>query len=151
MEVETVIPKNKKEIFIGMRVSGDGGETYGPRHIIGGNTAQQVLYTDVTSDSTWTPAKINNDNLTVKLECSKIFQWWNLWGLLPVTCRADWIAVNVTYNVADFDFAIIDNPTQGVIRRISQNKTFTNVSAVLLSGSNRLVDLGYEGCPMDVL
>jgi len=80
--------------FLDVRVSGDGGLTYGPGHTFGGNTIEQTFNLDVTNDLAWTPQKLNHTNLKVKATCFKKMAP----GLNP-TCRLDWIPVNVTYTI----------------------------------------------------
>jgi len=78
--------------WINVRVSGDGGSTFGPSHKVGGNTAEKAYLIDVTNDIAWTPSKLSNTNLRVNVTCYK-----NTTGTNP-TCRLDWIPVNVTYS-----------------------------------------------------
>ena len=82
---------SKTSGYIVVRVSGDGGLTYGPSHTVGGNTAEQSFFIDVTNDLSWAPSKLNNSNLRVNVTCSKIG------GGANPTCNLDWIPVNVTY------------------------------------------------------
>ncbi len=78
--------------YIDVRVSGDGGQTFGPSHVVGGNLEEQTFLIDVTNDTAWTPAKMSNENLSISVTCFK-----HGIGLNP-TCKLDWLPVNVTYS-----------------------------------------------------
>lgn len=78
--------------FAKIAVSGDNGATYGPIHIIGGNTVERTYIINVTNDLAWTPSKLNNANFRVSVTCFKSTSS----GSNP-TCSLDWIPVNVTY------------------------------------------------------
>lgn len=86
--------------FINVKVSGDSGLTYGPSHIVGGNTAEQTFNIDVTNDIAWTPNNLNNTNFRVKVTCFRsdgtAAGRFNGISTNP-TCNLDWVPVNVTY------------------------------------------------------
>jgi len=126
--------------FAKIRVSGDGGATYGPIHTIGGNTAEQSYFIDVTSDLAWTGSMLNNANLRINATCFKDPQS----GSNP-TCRLDWIPVNVTYT--PFDFSVSASPSSDTVAQ-GVNAT-TAVTVDLLSGNSQNVFLFYSGCPIN--
>ncbi len=128
---------------INVRVSGNGGATYGPSHKVGGNTAEQTFIIDVTSDLAWTPSMLNNGNFLVNVTCFK-----NQSGSNP-TCRLDWIPMNVTYTEApsSFNFTVAVNPKSASTSQGTNVTTFGNVT--LVSGTSQEVTLGHEGCPPD--
>src|SRR3989338_8132045 len=57
--------------YFAVRVSGNGGSSFGPAHTAGGNTAERTYTFDVTNDLSWTPAKLNDTNLRVNVTCFK--------------------------------------------------------------------------------
>ena len=94
--------------YIDVKVSGDGGNTFGPSHVVGGNTAEQTFLVDVTNDLSWTSSKLDNANFRINVRCFK-----NGSGSNP-KCNLDWIPVNVTYTLDKQPVAIIDaNPENG--------------------------------------
>ena len=123
--------------YMNVRVSGDGGNTYGPSHIVGGNTAEQTFLIDVTNDLSWTPSMLSNSSLIVNATCYKKGS-----GSNP-TCRLDWVPVNVTYT--PFDFSLSANPGSGTINQ--GTSTQSTVSVNLLGGISQNVNLGLKGCP----
>jgi len=125
--------------YINVRVSGDGGATFGPSHVIGGNTAEQTFLINVNSDTTWTPAKLSNANLRVQATCFKQGS-----GNNP-TCRLDWIPVQV--DSTPFDFAVSVNPSNKTVIQGGNTNTTTTVS--LLGGVSQQVVLTSIGCPPD--
>lgn len=78
---------------IGVQISGNGGAAYGPLHVFGGNTAERTFLIDVTNDVAWTPQKLNNGNVRVKVVC------FRRGGGTNPTCYLDWLPVRVDYNV----------------------------------------------------
>jgi hypothetical protein len=54
---------------IEVKVSGDGGATYGPAHVVGGNTSEQTFLIDVTTDFAWTATMLTNANFRVQVRC----------------------------------------------------------------------------------
>ncbi len=126
--------------YINVRASGDGGQTYGPPHTVGGNTAEQTYLIDVTSDVAWDANKLNKTNLVVNVTCFK-----SQTGTNP-TCRLDWIPVNVTYTPAvEFNFSVSASPASATINQ--SRSANTTVTVTLLSGATQNVDLSYAGCP----
>ena len=79
--------------FIEVRVSTDGGVTYGPAHTVGGNTSDQTFLIDVTTDAAWTPTLLNNSNLRVQV---KSFKQGSSSG--NPTCNLGWVPVKVSYS-----------------------------------------------------
>ena len=126
--------------FINVRVSGDGGLTYGSSHIVGGNTAEQTFNIDVTSDLSWTPQKLNNSNFRVNATCFK-----SPTSSSNPTCRLDWIPVNVTYTEVPFDFSLSANPSSDVV--VQARRKGTIVTVTLLNGTSENVTLSSSGCP----
>ena len=124
--------------YIDVRVSGDGGLTYGQSHIVGGNTAEQSFLIDVSSDLAWTPSMLNNSNFRVNATCHKVGA-----GTNP-GCRLDWLPVNVTYT-APFDFSLSAIPASASIAQAKNAST--SVVATLTSGDSRIVALSHTGCP----
>lgn len=128
--------------FINVRVSGDGGVTYGPSHVVGGNTAEQTFNIDVTNDLSWTPQKLNNTNFLVNVTCFKK----PTSGSNPV-CRLDWVPVNVTYT--PFDFSLSVSPNSATIAQARSTLTAVNVN--LLGGTSQSVALSTTNCPSGAL
>lgn len=122
-----------------VRVSNDGGLTYGPVHTIGGNVPEQAHIIDATNDFSWTPSMLNNSNLRVNVTCYK-----NGTGG-TVHCRLDWLPVNVTYT--PFDFAMSASPATGTTTQGSTAQTTINVT--LVSGNTENVNLAVSGCPTE--
>lgn len=60
---------NSGKGFIDISVSSDNGITFGPVHTIGGNINKKTFLIDVTSETTWTEAKLKN--AVVKATCFK--------------------------------------------------------------------------------
>ncbi len=125
--------------YINVKVSGDGGATFGPSHVIGGNTAEQTFLINVNNDATWTPAKLSDANLRVQATCFKQGS-----GSNP-TCRLDWIPVQV--DSTPFDFAVSVNPSNGTV--IQGNNATTTTTVSLLGGVSQTVVLSSTGCPPD--
>lgn len=129
-----------------VRVSGDGGATYGPAHVVGGNTAEQTFLIDVTNDVAWTPTKLDNTNLKVKAICFK-----SPTGGADPRCRLDWIPVTVNYTNqtnstnTTFDFSVSAVPTSAAVNQ-GQGATST-VTVTLLTGNPQNVALSHSGCP----
>ncbi len=124
--------------FISVRVSGDGGATYGPSHVVGGNTAEQTFLIDVTSDATWTSQKLNNANFVVNVTCFK-----SPTSSSNPICRLDYLPVNVTYT--PFDFTMSSSPSSSNVS--PGNSTLTTITATLTSGVATSVNLSVSGCP----
>ncbi len=120
-----------------VRVSGDGGLTYGPSHIIGGNTAEQTFWINVTNDLSWIGSKLSNGNLKVNVTCFKSGSGGN------PTCNLDYVPVEVLY--APFDFSVSASPASGSV--VQGNNISTTAVVNLLSGLSEQVNLSYFGCP----
>ena len=127
--------------FINVKVSGDNGATYGPGHVVGGNTAEQTFIIDVTNDLNWTPSMLSNSNFRVNVTCTK------QGGGANPTCDLDWVPVNVTYT--PFDFSVSSNPSNSSV--IQGSNATTTATATLLSGNSQTVSLSYSGCPTNAL
>ena len=78
--------------FMSVRVSGDGGATYGPPHVVGGNTIEQTFVINVTDDVVWTPDKLNNSSFRVQATCFKQGSGTSS------KCKLDWIPVTVVFS-----------------------------------------------------
>jgi hypothetical protein len=78
--------------FMSVRVSGDGGATYGPPHVVGGNTIEQTFVINVTDDVVWTPDKLNNSSFRVQATCFKQGSGTSS------KCNLDWIPVTVVFS-----------------------------------------------------
>ena len=128
---------SKTNGYINIRASNNGGATLGPSHIVGGNTAEQTFWVDVTNDFAWTSAMLNNSNLRINVTC------FRQGGSKNPTCNLDWAPVSVTYT--PFDFAISANPSSDSVARNSSVNT--NVIITLLGGVSQPVSLTYAGCP----
>lgn len=127
--------------FIDVKVSGDNGATYGPSHIVGGNTAEQTFIIDVTNDVAWTPSKLSNANFRVNVTCIK------QGGGANPTCNLDWIPVNVVFT--PFDFSVSASPSSDTV--VQGNNATTTVTVTLLSGNSQTVSLFHVGCPTNAL
>ncbi|MDP3765441.1 MAG: hypothetical protein Q8R04_02930 [Nanoarchaeota archaeon] len=124
--------------FINVKVSGNNGATYGPSHVVGGNTAEQTFNIDVTNDLAWTPSMLNNNNLRVNATCFKS----PTSGSNP-TCRLDWVPMNVTYT--PFDYSLSVSPSSDSV--LQGNNATTTVTVSLVSGNSQNVFLSTAGCP----
>lgn len=122
--------------YIAVKVSGDGGATYGPAHIVGGNTAEQTYVIDVTADAAWTPGMLSNGNLVVNVTCFK------QGGGSNPACRLDWLPVTVNSTPFDFSVSTTGNTSVEQARSVP-----TNVTVTLLSGNSQNVSLAQTGCP----
>ena len=135
--VRTDFFASKTTGFIDVKVSGDGGATYGPVHEVGGNTAEQTFIINVTSDISWTGSKLNDSNFKVNITCIK-----NGGGPNP-TCNLDWVPMNVTYT--PFDFSVSTSPTLATV--VQARSTQTEITLNLLGGNSQNVALSQSGCP----
>ena len=124
--------------YINVRVSGDGGNIFGPSHVVGGNTVEQTYLIDVTNDLGWSGSKLNNTNFRVNVTCFKKSS-----GSNP-TCNLDWAPVNVTYTL--FDFSVGVNPSNSIITQPG-NSAQTTVTVSLLGGNSQNIVLSQTGCP----
>ncbi|HIJ97714.1 TPA: hypothetical protein H1012_01730 [archaeon] len=122
-----------------VRVSSDGGLTWGPDHTFGGNTAQQTFNIDVTSDRSWTPAILNSNNSSFKVNAT----CFKVGGGSNPTCRLDWIPVTVNYT--QFDFSVSVSPSSGSV--VAGNSITTTTTVTLLGGVSQPVSLSSTGCP----
>ncbi|MBI2107376.1 PKD domain-containing protein [Candidatus Woesearchaeota archaeon] len=106
--------------FASVRVSGDNGVSYGIPHQIGGNTAEQTYFIDVTNDlypPFWTPENLSN--LLIFVTCFK-------YNVSKTTCNLDWLPVNVTINDTSPFASPSATPSYGyVILNTSFNSNFT--------------------------
>ncbi|MBI2631593.1 hypothetical protein HYW75_01160 [Candidatus Pacearchaeota archaeon] len=127
--------------YLNVRVSGDGGLTWGQNHIVGGNTLEQTYNIDVTNDLTWTPSKLSNANFRVNATCFKQGS-----GPNP-TCNLDWIPVTVTYT--PFNYTLSSNPLEAIVTQ-GDNST-TTVTASLISGNTQNVFLWTNNCPTNAI
>ncbi len=132
---------SKTNGYINVRVSGDGGATFGPSHVVGGNTAEQTFNIDVTNDLAWTSSKLNNSNLRVNVTCFKQGS-----GSNP-TCNLDWLPINVTYT--SFDFSVSASPSSDTI--VQGESAESNITVTLLGGVSQNVALSVEGCPTNAI
>lgn len=71
-----------------IRVSRDGGITWGPLHISPNLGVQENTFLiDVTGDFQWAPADLSNGNFKVEVACIPL--------ALPSSCTLDWVPVQV--------------------------------------------------------
>jgi Tol biopolymer transport system component len=77
---------------IEVRVSGDGGASYGPAHVVGGNTSEQTFLIDVTGDLAWTSSALSNTNFRVQV---RFFKSSGTNG--NITGNLRWVPVKVSY------------------------------------------------------
>jgi PKD repeat protein len=122
--------------YINIRTSNNGGAALGPSHVVGGNTAEQTFWVDVTNDFAWTSAMLNSGNLVTNVTCFRQ-------GSKNPTCNLDWLPVNVTYT--PFNFSVSANPNSGSVHQTEAIATTVDVTK--LSGGTATVDLSYSGCP----
>ncbi len=54
---------------LAIQVSGDGGQTFGPQHIIQGNQEKQTYVIDATNDFTWNPDSLSDNSFIVRATC----------------------------------------------------------------------------------
>jgi VCBS repeat-containing protein len=120
---------------INVKVSTDGGSTWGPNHVIGNTTTERSYFINVTGDFSWTAAKLNNSNLRVNVTCFRLAG--------NPTCNLDWIPVNVTYT--PFDFSVSVTPTSGSSAQGTNTTTTVNVTKTV--GIGQTVSLSTSGCP----
>ena len=129
---------SKSTGYLKLQASDDGGSSFGSAHTIGGNTAEQTFLIDVTSDRSWTPAKLNDANLRINATCFKSGN-----GPNP-TCSLDWVPVEVTYTL--FDFNLAASPSSAVIFQTQTAQSTINVTR--LGGAPQTVSLSYSNCPV---
>lgn len=82
---------NQSGLSIDLKVSGDGGQTFGPSHVLGNVTTETTILIDVTNDMNWTASKLNDTNLRVNATC---------FTRKPTgagICYLEWLPINVTY------------------------------------------------------
>src|SRR3989344_1309157 len=123
--------------YLDVKASNNNGLNYGPAHRVGGNTAEQTFWIDVTNDFVWTPNDINN-YLRVQGNCVKQ-------GGGNPTCQLDWLPVEVVYTVPQFDFSVSANPSSGSAE--AGTNAQTTVTVTLVSGVTQSVSLSQTGCP----
>lgn len=128
---------NKPSGYANIRVSGNGGATYGPAHTIGNTTTENSFFIDVTGDLGWTPDMLRNGNLVVQAEC------FALGGSGNPTCYLDWTPVQVSYT--PFDFYVYASPPNASVAQARSANTAVTVS--LLGGISQPVNLTSAGCP----
>lgn len=128
---------SKSNGFINVRVSGDGGNTFGPSHIVGGNTVEKTFLINVANDFAWTPGMLSNASLRVNATCFKSG------GAGNPTCKLDWIPVQVMFT--PFDFTVNSNPNSTTI--LQGGSANTNVTVTLVGGNSQNVTLSQTGCP----
>lgn len=139
VEVRADFFASKTTGFLNVQVSNDGGQTFGPSHVVGGNTQEQSFVLDVTNDFTWTAS--NLANLQVKAVCQKEGAGGN------PTCSLDWMPVTVTY--VPFDFALDANPNAGSVQQSFSTQSI--ITASLISGIAQPVMLSVSGCPASTM
>ena len=122
---------------INVRVSGNGGATLGPSHYVGGNTAEQTFWVDVSNDVAWTPSLLSNANFRVNVTCFK-----NQSGSNP-TCNLDYLPVEVVYT--PFEYSVGVTPSSGSVSQAQSAEAA--VSVAYLGGVSQTVVLSYAGCP----
>ena len=128
---------NAKNGYLDIKVSNNGGLTYGPSHIIGGNTAEKAYLIDITNDRNWSASSLNNENLIINVNCFKQGA-----GKNPL-CYLDWLPINVSYT--PFDFSLSISPSGN---SVSQGGTITAlISISSLGGISQTVSLSQTGCP----
>jgi len=80
---------------IDLEVSNDGGTTWGPTHEIPSSETELLIWTDVTSDFSWTPAMLTNFKARVR---------YKQVGATATTVYLNWIPARV------LDTLYVDNP-----------------------------------------
>jgi len=80
---------------IDLEVSNDGGSTWGPTHEIPSSETELLIWTDVTSDFSWTPAMLTNFKARVR---------YKQVGASATTVYLNWIPARV------LDTLQVDNP-----------------------------------------
>ena len=128
--------------YINVRVSGNGGASFGPPHRVGGNTTEQRFVIDVTNDWPWNPGALNDANLVSQVTCFDI-------NGTSVTCKLDWIPVEVSFrtppacNRANPSVIIFPSIQEGLA-----GDTLTYTTSVTNNDSNACgssaFDLSYE-------
>lgn len=89
----TVNYTNANNEIIEMDVSWDGGTNWSSsKHQRALTGTETTYWIDVTSDTSWTPAKLNNSNFRVRVDGLTVGD--------PGDVRLDWIPVEVTYTVS---------------------------------------------------
>ena len=82
--------------YLNVRVSWDGGTTFGAGHIVGTSTSEKTYFIDVINDTLWNFTKLNNANFRVNATCFYLDNITNATNT-STTCSLDWIPVNVTW------------------------------------------------------
>ncbi len=123
--------------YLDIKISNDGGLTYGPSHIIGGNTQEKDYLIDVTNDRTWSPSSLNNEKLIVQATCFK-----KGGGKNPL-CYLDWLPVNASYTL--FDFSLSISPSGNSVSPGGATSALIFINS--LGGISQPVSLSQTGCP----
>jgi len=75
---------------IEVKVSGDAGATWGPAHVVGGNTSEETFQIDVTADLAWTATKLTNANFRLQVRLMNT-------GSGNITGNLRWLPIRVSY------------------------------------------------------
>lgn len=130
---------------IELEVSNNGGTSYLATTYTSGSlgTNEQTIWVDVTSWDTWTPAKVNNNNVWTRVTQVKQSS--------QDTTYLDWIPVEVTYNVAPTNDGLTLDLTgasyKGTKTLLCAKQDYKFV--YLCSDANGVTDLTYAQIQLD--
>ena len=127
--------------YIDIKVSNDGGVTWGNSHIVGGNNVEKAYLIDITNDRNWSYSSFSNVALAVNVSCFK-----QSGGKNPL-CYLDWLPINVSYT--PFDFSLSINLSGNSVSQGGSTSTLISVSS--LGGISQPVSLLQTGCPSGAL
>ncbi|MEK6933908.1 MAG: hypothetical protein AABW75_03465 [Nanoarchaeota archaeon] len=123
--------------YLEIKVSNDEGLTFGPSHIIGGNTVEKSYLIDLTNDRNWSSFSLTNLNLVINATCFK------QGGGKNTNCYLDWLPINISYT--PFDFSISISPSGSSVSQGSASSALVSISS--LGGISQSVSLSNIGCP----
>ena len=124
---------------LNLTVSGNAGFSYGPQHLSFGPASETSFYVNVTNDLAWAPSNLSNPNLVINATCFKTGPLTNL------TCRLDWMPVNVTYT--PFDFAVNLNSTNDTGNADASDNLSVLLNLTMVTGISQRVNLSSTNCP----
>ncbi len=116
-----------------IKVSKDGGVSYGQFHIINGSTSKKSYWIDITDDFSWKAADLIDGKFKAVSTC---------FSKTKTTCYLDWLPVNVSFT--KFDFSLSLNQTSLEIEQGKKGKA--NVKVKILNGFPVQVKLS-KMCP----
>ncbi len=138
LRIRTDFFASKPKTYISVKVSGDGGVTYGPEHKIRGTTSEKRYWIDITNDFPWTSSNLEKGKFKVSVTCFTLSA--------KSKCSLEWIPVKM--DVETFDFSVKLNQTKLSIVQGQDAKILVNILSI--GGISAPVQLSTTGCPSGV-